>query len=263
MGKKKNMNSIDEETNDYINSKMAPKFYGNNISNYKGNFLEFKADVKCKNIRQKEFYLKLKDGNNTINFGFGSAGTGKSMISIWYALEEISKNDKYKKIIIFVPTCEASKTLSLGFLKGTLEEKTEVYKASDKNTIIKILNLNGNLNSEYILEKLLEKNIIEFEFLNFCKGKTYDNSIILVNEAEDFSQDDMLLLLTRIGENSKIIITGDERQVSRSDLKNKNKSGLLYAIEKLENMEEVSTTYFSDDDIVRNKLITKILKNWY
>ena len=263
MGKKKNMETVDVETLNYINCKMSRTISSNNLMNFKNNLLNFKADVKCKNQKQKEFYLNLKDPNKTICFGFGSAGTGKSMISIWYALEEIAKNDKYKKIVIFVPTCEASKTLSLGFLKGTLEEKTEVYKASDKNTIIKILELNNNPFSKDILNKLIENNIIEFEFLNFCKGKTYDDSIVLVNEAEDFSQDDMLLLLTRIGENTKIIITGDEKQVSRSDLKNKNKSGLLYAIEKLSCMEEVSVTNFCDEDIVRNKIITKILKNWY
>lgn len=261
MGKKKNLNAVDSETMDFINSKMLKDYVSCGTCSLKD--LSFKVDVKCKSQKQKEFYLNLKDSKNEICFGFGSAGTGKSMISIWYALEELSKNDKYQKIIIFVPTCEASKTLSLGFLKGTLEEKTEVYKASDKNTITKILDLNGNSFSKDKLNMLLERNIIEFEFLNFCKGKTYDNSIILVNEAEDFSQDDMLLLLTRIGENSKLIITGDEKQVSRSDLKNKNKSGLLYAIEKLKDMDEVSVTYFCDEDIVRNKLITKILKNWY
>ena len=96
--------------------------------------------------------------------------------------------------------------------------------------------------------------------VNFCKGKTYDDSIILVSEAEDFTKSDMLLLLTRIGNNSKFIISGDDLQVSRADIINgQNKSGLIYAIEKLGNMEEVSIDRFEVDDIVRNKIITKIL----
>lgn len=260
MGKKNNLKAIDSETKDFINSKMSRNLGA--CENYKTGTFNYKIDVKCKNQRQKEFYMNLKNDKNEICFGVGSAGTGKSIISIWYALEEMKKTDKYKKIVIFVPTCEASKTLSLGFLKGTLEEKTEVYKASDKNTIIKILDLCENNNSKEILNKLIENNFIEFEFLNFCKGKTYDDSIILVNEAEDFSKSDMLLLLTRIGNNSKVIITGDEKQVSRSDIKTKENSGLMHAINKLGNMEEVSVTNFTDDDIVRNKLITKILKNW-
>lgn len=260
MGKKTNLKAIDSESKEYIDSKMARNF---NYSNgYKTSVLNYKIDVKCKSQKQKEFYLNLKNEKKEVCFGVGSAGTGKSIISIWYALEEMKKNDKYKKIVIFVPTCEASKTLSLGFLKGTLEEKTEVYKASDKNTIIKILDLCDNNNSKEILNKLIEYNFIEFEFLNFCKGKTYDDSIILVNEAEDFSKSDMLLLLTRIGNNSKVIITGDEKQISRNDIKSKNANGLVYATEKLCEMEEISITYFNDDDIVRNKLITKILKNW-
>lgn len=260
MGKKSNLKAIDDETREYINSKMSRNFEC--YSPYKVGVLNYKIDVKCKNQRQKEFYLNLKNSQKEICFGIGSAGTGKSIISIWYALEELKKGDKYKKIIIFVPTCEASKTLSLGFLKGTLDEKTEVYKASDKNTIIKILDICENSSPKDILNKLIDNNLIEFEFLNFCKGKTYDDSIILVNEAEDFSKNDMLLLLTRIGNNSKVIITGDEKQVSRNDIKTKDNSGLMHAINKLGNMEEVSVTEFTDDDIVRNKLITKILKNW-
>lgn len=260
MSRKKNLGNLDLEVMEYIDSKMSPIPSNNKNSKVCAPIL-YKSNVKCKTQKQKDFYNNLKDENKEICFGIGSAGTGKSMISLWYALDEIKK-EKYNKIIIFVPTCEASKTLSLGFLKGTLEEKTEVYKASDKNTIIKILTLSENSNAKEILNKLIDKNIIEFELLNFCKGKTYDNSIILVNEAEDFSVDDMLLLLTRIGENSKIIITGDEKQTSRSDIKKKEQSGLLHAIDKLGNMEEVSITNFSDEDIVRNKLITKILKMW-
>lgn len=260
MGKKSNLKGVDKETLEYINCKMARNIEYCDV--YRTGILNYKIDVKCKNQKQKEFYLDLKNDKKEICFGVGSAGTGKSMISIWYALEELKKGDKYKRIVIFVPTCEASKTLSLGYLKGTLDEKTEVYKASDKNTMIKILNLCDNSNSESILNKLIDYDFIVFEFLNFCKGKTYDDSIILVNEAEDFSNSDMLLLLTRIGKNSKLIITGDEKQVSRSDIKNKENSGLIHAITHLNHLEEVAITEFTDDDIVRNKLITKILKNW-
>ena len=236
MGKKSNLKGVDKETLEYINCKMARNIEYCDV--YRTGILNYKIDVKCKNQKQKEFYLDLKNDKKEICFGVGSAGTGKSMISIWYALEELKKGDKYKRIVIFVPTCEASKTLSLGYLKGTLDEKTEVYN------------------------KLIDYDFIVFEFLNFCKGKTYDDSIILVNEAEDFSNSDMLLLLTRIGKNSKLIITGDEKQVSRSDIKNKENSGLIHAITHLNHLEEVAITEFTDDDIVRNELITKILKNW-
>lgn len=94
-------------------------------------------------------------------------------------------------------------------------------------------------------------------------GKTYDNALILINECENYSKEEMLLLLTRIGENSKIIISGDIEQLDRKDIKkNGYKCGMEYALEKLKDMEEVAYVEFTTEDIVRHPIISKIIENW-
>lgn len=93
--------------------------------------------------------------------------------------------------------------------------------------------------------------------------KFYDNALILINEAENYSKEEMLLILTRIGENSRIIITGDLEQLDRKDIKKSNTAcGLEYALEKLKDMDEVASVEFDTNDIVRNPIITKIIDNW-
>ena len=99
--------------------------------------------------------------------------------------------------------------------------------------------------------------------VNFARGKTFDNALILINEAENYSKEEMLLILTRIGENSRIIITGDLEQLDRKDIKKNNTiCGLEYALEKLKDMDEVASIEFEPDDIVRNPIITKIIDKW-
>jgi phosphate starvation-inducible PhoH-like protein len=99
--------------------------------------------------------------------------------------------------------------------------------------------------------------------VNFARGSTIDNAIILISEAENFSKEEMLLLLTRIGENSKIILTGDLEQLDRKDIiKSKNKCGLEFAVEKLSTLSSVGVIEFNNDDIVRNPLIGEIIDLW-
>ena len=245
MGKKKNLKGLEEFEIDFINEKLE----GNRVSDYidpdglinvRGlKALNYKLNIKCKNQKQKEFLENLKDKNHQICFGVGSPGTGKSFLS------------------------SGGADLSLGFLKGDFFEKTRMFTEADKETINKILKLSGNISYQEITNTLINSNIIKYEYVNFLLGKTIDNSIILVNESEQYTKDNMRLILTRLGENSKIIITGDSKQVNRKSIKNKNDvSGLDYSIEKLSEMEEVSITEFTDEDIVRNGLITKILQHW-
>ena len=224
----------------------------------------YKISIKCLNNKQKEFVNSLKKKEHEICFGTGSAGTGKSYLSFSVALSLLKTNENFKKIIIFVPTCESTKELSMGFLKGTLEEKSEVYKQNSYNTLIKILETSGNNNSKEIINEMISKKIIEFEFINFVKGKTFSNCICVLEEAEDLSKEDMLLLLTRKGgENCKMFISGDDKQISRSDLRNrKERSGLKFAANVLKTMNEVSVTEFDVNDIVRDKLLTEIIKRF-
>lgn len=225
---------------------------------------EYKISIKCLNQKQKEFVNNLKNEEYQICFGVGSAGTGKSFLSLSVALSLLKTNEKYKKIVIFVPTCESTKALALGYLKGNIEEKTEVYKQNSYNTLIKILEQSGNGKAKEIIDEMISKRIIEFEFINFVKGKTFSDCICVLEEAEDLSKEDMLLLLTRKGgETCKMMISGDDKQISRSDLRNnKRHSGLRFASKVLESMNEVSVVVFNVEDIVRDRLLTEIIKRF-
>lgn len=225
--------------------------------------LKYKIEIKCKNEKQKKFLEALKDKNNQICFGIGSAGSGKSYISLAYALKALKeKNNEYQQIIIIIPTVEAG-AMNIGYLRGTLEEKTQVYQEADKFTMNKILKQSGNENPDKIITGLNNNKSIRYELVNFARGKTFDNCIILINEAENYSKQEMLLLLTRIGENCKLICTGDEEQMDRKDIKKANaKSGMLYAMEKLNDLNEVESVVFTNEDIVRNPLIGKIIELW-
>ena len=223
--------------------------------------IRYKLEIKCKNERQKEFLKQMKDERNEICFGIGAPGTGKSFLSLAYALKQL-KEGNISNITIVIPTAPAGGTdLGLGYLKGELEDKTRPYKEADKQTITKILKISGNQDPNSIASQLINGVYVKYEFINFLLGKTLDDTIVLVNEAEQYTKENMKLILTRLGENSRFIITGDCEQVNRSSIvRKKDICGLSYVASKLSDMDEVSITKFEKEDIVRNKLITKILE---
>ena len=266
MGKKKNLKGLDETDLDFINEKL-----GKNVTDYINpddmisvnslKALNYKINIKCKNEKQKEFLNQLKDKKNQICFASGSAGAGKSYISLAYALSALKDSgNRFDKIIIVIPTCPAG-NMDIGLLKGTYWDKIMPYLEADSYTIEKILKNSGNMVACELSKSLSTYGYIDYQLVNFARGKTFDNCVVLINEAENYSREELLLLLTRMGENSKFIISGDPLQKDRKDLK-KNGDGLTYAIDKLKDLEEVSVTTFTNDDIVRNPLISKILENW-
>lgn len=267
MGRKKHLQDLTKEDKEFIREKMVGN-YGElpegmaYVDGYKKQLkaLGFKLEIKCKNEKQKEFLNNLKDDSKVINFGVGSAGTGKSFISLSYGLSKL-KDETFEHIIMVVPTAQAvNKDMAFGFIKGELEDKTRPFKDVDKFTIEKILKLSGNLGYKTIADMLVNGGMIQYEFVNFMLGKTFDNSLILVNEAEQYTKEDMKLILTRLGEGSKLVITGDTEQVNRTSIvNNKNICGLSYCAERLGDLEEASVTEFNREDIVRNPLIGKIL----
>lgn len=267
MGKKKNLKGIDEFDMQIIEEKMK----GDSALNYltseglctKLKVLNYRLEIKCKNEKQKEFLNMLRMEKNQICFGVGSPGTGKSYLSLAYALKEI-KEGNYSSIIMMIPTAPAGGLdLNLGYLKGDLETKIRPYLECDEQTVSKILKNSGNIEPTMIAQSLVNNGYIKYEFINFALGKTFDDSLILVNEAEQYTESNMRLILTRLGENSKMIITGDSLQTNRRDIVNKkSESGLLYAIDHIGKLDEVGITEFGREDIVRNPLITKILDNW-
>lgn len=225
----------------------------------------YKVTLKCKNTKQKEFVKNMKDETKQICFGVGSAGTGKTYLSLGVALSLVKDSSTpFKKVIIFVPTCESTKELSMGYIKGDLLDKSFYYKQNAINNLTKLLEDAGNPNPKELTNELIEKGLVEFEFINFVKGKTFTDCICVLEEAEDLSREDVLLVLTRKGgETCKMFISGDDKQISRSDLRNrKERSGLRFAAQILGDMNEVAVTTFNEDDIVRDPLLTEIIKRF-
>lgn len=222
------------------------------------NPLDFKIKFEFKNEKQREYNKLIKDKEITICSGV--AGSGKSYVSLATSLQLITnKHNEYEQIIIIVPTVEAG-NMQLGFLKGSKEEKISPYVDADLYTIEKILKSNGFEKPRDKIKELINEGIIKVECLSFVRGKTFSNAIVLLNEAENFSKDEIYLLLTRIGENSKYIISGDTKQLDRKDIKRSGKMcGLEYVSRILKHMDEIGTCTFEKEDIVRNPLIGKIM----
>lgn len=258
MAKKKRLvESLDEEELAYITSKMIPE-KGEASSNL-SKLLNFKLKLKCKNQKQKELHNLIKE--KEIVFCQGSAGTGKSYIAAETALE-LLKNGGYRRIIICCPNVESS-SMPLGLLPGTVDEKLQPFLDAIEFTIEKILDDSGNFNSKDILVNLLKNDMVIEEAASFLRGKTFDDSIIIIDESENFSKQEMLLILTRIGRNSKMVFLGDNMQIDRKDIKKSGeKCGLDYAFETLKDIENIGMIEFTEEDIVRNPIITEILKKW-
>jgi phosphate starvation-inducible PhoH-like protein len=204
--------------------------------------------IKFKNPHQEEFWNLLNE--KEITFCSGPAGSGKSYLSVAKALQLIAEEDsKYKKIIIIKPIIEADE--KLGLLPGDIMDKVEPYAYSTLYLFEKLI-------GKRKLETLLERDTIKIMALAYLRGVNIDNSIVIFEEAQNCSIRQMKTLLTRIGENSKYIISGD---ISQSDrFKNGKDSGLFFAQEKLTNIKNIGSYYFTDEDIVRNPIIQEILK---
>lgn len=199
---------------------------------------------------QKEYYNILE--NNQIVICSGPAGVGKSYIAMKCAVDLLSDPETpYEKIIIVRPAVEAEE--KLGSLPGGVEEKLDPYIFPSYYLLNKII-------GKDVREKLKEIEAIEVFALAYMRGMNIDNAILIFEEAQNSTPSQMKLLLTRIGFNSKFFISGDLEQFDRH--KDKTHTGLWDAIQKFQNLEDVGTFEFSPDDVVRNPLISKILKRY-
>ena len=200
--------------------------------------------------QQEEYYKILK--SNQITIASGPAGVGKSYIAMKAAVDLLlDPENSYEKIIIVRPAVEAEE--KLGSLPGNLEEKLDPYIFPSYYLLNKIIGKEAR-------EKLKEAEIIEVFALAYMRGMNIDNSILIFEEAQNSTPNQMKLLLTRIGFNSKFLISGDLEQTDR--YKDKTHSGLWDAIKRFSDMESIETHEFKHTDVVRNPLITKILKKY-
>lgn len=203
-----------------------------------------KDAIKAKTETQLEYVKKMSE--NDICFGIGPAGTGKTYLAVAFAIAQFKKG-VVKKIVLARPAVEAGE--SLGFLPGDFKEKIDPYLRPLYDA------LEDMLPTEQ-LKSYLDKNIIEIVPLAYMRGRTLNNSYIILDEAQNSTNLQMKMFLTRIGPNSKAIITGDITQI---DLPPKMESGLIQVEKILKKVEGVEFIYFKKSDVVRHKLVKDII----
>jgi len=213
----------------------------------KNNYINIYQDkiIKLKNLSQFKYIENIN--NSVVTFGIGPAGTGKTFLAVASAVK-LYDEEKVKKIVLTRPAVEAGERL--GYLPGDLSQKIDPYLVPLFDSLEYFF---GNENLQY----LIEKRVIEIVPLAYMRGRTLSNACIILDEAQNATISQIKMFLTRIGDESKIIITGDESQV---DLQNKEFSGLKKVRKSLSNIEEISISLFENKDIVRNKIVSKILE---
>ena len=200
--------------------------------------------IKVKNVNQYK-YLDIIS-NSTITFGIGPAGTGKTFLAVASAVKMYAEN-KIRKIVLTRPAVEAGERL--GYLPGDLSQKIDPYLVPLFDSLEHFF---GNDNLGY----LIEKRNIEIVPLAYMRGRTLNDDCIILDEAQNATVNQIKMFLTRLGENSKVIITGDESQI---DLYKKDYSGLKKTRKILSNIDDISVMEFQNSDIVRNPIVSKIL----
>ncbi len=203
--------------------------------------------ITAKTINQKKYFEALQ--NSDIVFGVGSAGSGKTYLAVAYALNQLKKN-KIKKIIITRPVVEAGE--KLGFLPGDLKEKIDPYLIPIYDAIDDILGVDQ-------ATKVIEKQIIEIAPLAYMRGRTLDNAFIILDEAQNTTINQMKMFLTRLGFNSKMVVTGDITQI---DLVKPNYSGLIHTMSLLSGLKEIRFINFNANDVMRHPLVSKIIAKY-
>jgi phosphate starvation-inducible PhoH-like protein len=207
--------------------------------------------VSAKNESQKELLISIKE--NQITICSGKAGSGKTFISLGYALKLLKTQNNYYQKIYLVKSVTPLKGEELGFLKGDLKEKIDPYMSSFYINMEKLISKND-------MNSLMLNDIIRPYPLTYLRGASLDNAIIIVDEAQNISMDNARTILTRIGENSKMILLGDSNQI---DLKYKGNSCLYKLISLFKDTNEIGTITMNENDInVRNPIIDMIEKKF-
>ena len=205
----------------------------------------YKGAVVAQTKGQKKYYKSVC--NNDIVFAIGPAGTGKTFQAVACAVSAL-KNNEVEKIVITRPVVEAGERL--GFLPGDMKEKVDPYLRPLYDSLYDLFDFEK-------IQRMIEIGDIEIAPLAFMRGRTLKNSFAILDEAQNATDIQIKMFLTRIGENSKIVVNGDPTQI---DLPNKNISGLTRAKKLLRHLNEISVVDFDHSDVVRHPLVTKIVK---
>ena len=204
-----------------------------------------KRAVQPRSVNQRKYVEAIEQ--NDMVFGVGPAGTGKTYLAVAMAVSAMNAK-KLSRIVLVRPAVEAGE--KLGFLPGSLQEKVDPYLRPLYDALYDLLEPEK-------VDKMLEKNIIEVAPLAFMRGRTLNDAFIIMDEAQNTTIEQMKMFLTRMGNNSKAVITGDITQI---DLPNPRRSGLVDAINVLEGVEGIKFCHFEDSDVVRHALVQRIVR---
>ncbi len=200
--------------------------------------------IKCKTVGQKSYVDAIK--KDAVVFGVGPAGTGKTYLAVCMAVSAF-KSRQVEKIILTRPAVEAGE--KLGFLPGDLHEKVDPYLRPLYDALQELLGLET-------YAKLMERGVIEVAPLAYMRGRTLSNAFIILDEAQNTTKEQMKMFLTRMGEGSKVVVTGDVTQI---DLDGKD-SGLVHATKVLEGVEGIAVCRLTAKDVVRHPLVMRIIR---
>lgn len=204
-----------------------------------------KCTIKPRGLNQQRYVRAVQ--RNDINFGIGPAGTGKTYLAVACAVEALLKNE-IERILLVRPAVEAGE--KLGFLPGDLAQKVDPYLRPLYDALFEMLGFDT-------VGKLMERGVIEVAPLAFMRGRTLNNSFVILDESQNTTREQMKMFLTRIGFGTTAVITGDPTQI---DLPRGMASGLRHAIEVLDNVNGISFTTFTSKDVVRHPIVQRIVE---
>ena len=201
--------------------------------------------IKCKTVGQKDYVAAIKA--NTVTFGVGPAGTGKTYLAVCLAVAAY-KGKQVEKIILTRPAVEAGE--KLGFLPGDLQTKVDPYLRPLYDALQEMF-------GSETYQKLMEKGVIEVAPLAYMRGRTLSNAFVILDEAQNATREQMKMFLTRLGDGSKMVVTGD---LTQTDLPDGKTSGLKQAVSILKGVDDVAVCKLTDRDVVRHPLVMKIVR---
>lgn len=204
-----------------------------------------KKSIKPRGSNQINYVEAIR--GHDINFGIGPAGTGKTYLAVACAVEALEQ-DRIRRILLVRPAVEAGE--KLGFLPGDLSQKIDPYLRPLYDALYEMLGFEK-------VEKLIERNVIEVAPLAYMRGRTLNDSFIILDESQNTTVEQMKMFLTRVGFGSTVVVTGDVTQV---DLPHRTKSGLRHVLEVLGDVDGISFTRFSPRDVVRHPLVQRIVE---
>jgi len=210
-----------------------------------GSVRVLRGTIRARGKNQRDYLANIH--SRDLSFGIGPAGTGKTYLAVACAVEALQA-DKIRRIILVRPAVEAGERL--GFLPGDLTQKVDPYLRPMYDALYEMLGFDR-------VAKYIERNVIEVAPLAFMRGRTLNDSFVILDEAQNTSPEQMKMFLTRLGFGSKVVVTGDITQI---DLERGSRSGLVEVGNILDHVQDISFIRFGGEDVVRHKLVQRIVE---